>query len=150
MLASTLLALAGAALALASPDGASLFLLFLSLGAALTLEGARARAGYGGGGTDIVKDADLKKSEKALKIALKELCYRNLYADVGAFPPLARVGAGDSPLARAQTSSPSSTASRPSLPTVRCLPPIALSALTSPARRGGVHGFPLGRDQARL
>ncbi|GAA5832354.1 hypothetical protein JCM3770_005538, partial [Rhodotorula araucariae] len=60
MLASTLLTLAGAALALASPDG-----------------------GYGGGGgTDIVKNADLKKSEKALKISLKELCYRNLYADV--------------------------------------------------------------------
>ncbi|GAA5918638.1 hypothetical protein JCM8208_002086, partial [Rhodotorula glutinis] len=59
MLTSTLLALAGAALAIAVPDG-----------------------GYGGGGTDVVKDADLKKSEKALKVSLKEYCYRNLYADV--------------------------------------------------------------------
>ncbi|KPV77240.1 uncharacterized protein RHOBADRAFT_42454 [Rhodotorula graminis WP1] len=59
MLTSTLLALAGAALAIAAPD-----------------------AGYGGGGTDVVKDSDFRKNEKALKASMKELCYRNLYADV--------------------------------------------------------------------
>ncbi|GAA6010834.1 uncharacterized protein JCM10292_006027, partial [Rhodotorula paludigena] len=59
MLASTLIALAGAALAFASPDGK--------------------------GGVDIVKDADFKKAEKAAKISLKEICYRNLYADVSKF-----------------------------------------------------------------
>ncbi|GAA5859588.1 hypothetical protein JCM9279_002247, partial [Rhodotorula babjevae] len=37
---------------------------------------------YGGGGTDVVKDSDLKKAEHAARVQYKELCYRNLYADV--------------------------------------------------------------------
>ncbi|PRQ70074.1 hypothetical protein AAT19DRAFT_11727 [Rhodotorula toruloides] len=44
-----------------------------------------------GVGVNVVKQANYNEAEKAAKISLKEICYRNLYADVGAFLPLARL-----------------------------------------------------------